>query len=161
MSRRSRGVALYGGERILLTLWVGCLWSVGYLVAPTLFVELEGQRALAGALAGRMFTLTAYLGLVCGAALWLMEWARGAGRRRQWRLVLLALMLALVAVGEFVLQPAMAALKSASPAATQAAEFGRLHGLASTLFLLVSVAGLALVVSPTLESSVTRERKQS
>ena len=38
-------------ERILLTLWVGSLWVVGFVVAPVLFAELD-DRALAGSTAG-------------------------------------------------------------------------------------------------------------
>ena len=34
-------------ERIMLTLWVGSLWAVGLMVAPTLFTQLD-DRALAG-----------------------------------------------------------------------------------------------------------------
>ncbi|MCK5382667.1 MAG: DUF4149 domain-containing protein, partial [Gammaproteobacteria bacterium] len=30
-------------ERILLTLWVGSLWVVGFVVAPVLFAELDDR----------------------------------------------------------------------------------------------------------------------
>ena len=43
--------ALYS---IAITLWVGGLWAIGYLAAPTLFAELS-DRALARQLAGAMF----------------------------------------------------------------------------------------------------------
>ena len=46
---------------IALTLWIGGLWAVGYLVAPTLFYTLA-DRALAGMVAGKLFTLIAYVG---------------------------------------------------------------------------------------------------
>ena len=49
-------------ERILLTLWVGSLWVVGFVVAPLLFAELH-DRALAGSTAGTLFTVTSYIGL--------------------------------------------------------------------------------------------------
>ena len=38
-------------ERFLLTLWVGGLWIIGYLVTPVLFKTLD-NRQLAGELAG-------------------------------------------------------------------------------------------------------------
>ena len=38
-------------ERILLTLWVGGLWSVGYLAVPVLFHGLNDRR-LAGMVSG-------------------------------------------------------------------------------------------------------------
>ena len=60
-------------------------------------------------------------------------------------------MLLLVAIGEFTLQPMMQALKAATPqgfvpGSAQAARFGMLHGIASTLFLATSLLGLALVI---------------
>ncbi|HEY9151095.1 MAG TPA: DUF4149 domain-containing protein, partial [Gammaproteobacteria bacterium] len=54
------------GERILLTLWVGGLWAIGFIAAPILFAVLE-DRTLAGTLAGEMFRALAWLGLVCGS----------------------------------------------------------------------------------------------
>ena len=49
---------------VAITLWVGGLWAIGYIVAPSLFAHLD-DRALAGMLAGKMFTLMAYIGLGC------------------------------------------------------------------------------------------------
>ncbi|HEX7634207.1 MAG TPA: DUF4149 domain-containing protein, partial [Noviherbaspirillum sp.] len=45
---------------LIATLWVGSLWTVGYLVAPTLFATLS-DRALAGMIAGSIFRLEAWL----------------------------------------------------------------------------------------------------
>ena len=136
-------------QRVLLTLWVGALWGVGYLAVPVLFQALP-DRMLAGALAGRMFHWVSLLGLVAGGLL-LLSTAWGAGRRwpRCWRLWVLAGMLALVLVGELALQPAMADLKAQglAPGSAAAARFGRLHGLASVLYLLTALGGLALVAA--------------
>ncbi|HEV7822096.1 MAG TPA: DUF4149 domain-containing protein, partial [Burkholderiales bacterium] len=44
-----------------LTLWIGGLWAIGYIVAPTLFYSVA-DRTLAGMLAGKLFTLIAYVG---------------------------------------------------------------------------------------------------
>ncbi|MEO6697586.1 MAG: hypothetical protein ABIN45_06265, partial [Gammaproteobacteria bacterium] len=54
-------------------------------------------------------------------------------------------------IGEFMLQPMMQALKAATPqgfvpGSAEAARFGMLHGISSTLFLVTSLLGLALVV---------------
>jgi hypothetical protein len=135
------------GERLLLTLWVGALWAIGYLAVPTLFALLD-DRILAGMLAGRMFTLVSYLGLVCGTLLLLGTVVRqGRGVLRSVRGWLLLVMLLLVAVGEFGLQPLMAQLKAQGLAegSAQAAQFARLHGLASVLYLINSVCGLLLI----------------
>ena len=53
---------------MLSTLWVGALWAIGYLVAPILFSRLP-DRALAGQIAGWMFSAVGMLGMVCASAL--------------------------------------------------------------------------------------------
>lgn len=123
------------GERILLTFWVGSLWTVGYAVAPMLFAKLD-DRALAGFLAGELFTLVAWVGLFCGLPLVLIQWLRGQGWRN-WRLWMLIAMLALVLLGELVVRPMMAQADGGA--------FMRLHGIAQALYLAVSLLGLALV----------------
>ena len=133
-------------ERFLLTLWVGSLWAIGYIAAPVLFLTLP-DRQLAGALAGRMFTVVSYLGLACGAVLLLLA-VLTAGRRwaRSWRLWGLAGMLVLVGVGQFVLHPAMQRLKQIGLTGQTAIQFGQLHEVAALLYGIASVLGLALVV---------------
>lgn len=136
--------AIFIGERVLLTLWVGGLWSIGYIAAPTLFVVLD-DRQLAGSLAGQMFHIISYIGLVSGALL-LASVAKRDGLC--WRLWVIAGMLVLVAAGEFVLQPMMATLKTQGLMAGSAAkaQFGLLHGIASVMYLIESLLGLVLVV---------------
>lgn len=134
------------GERILVTLWVGALWAIGYLALPTLFASLH-DRMLAGMLAGKMFTAVSYIGLVCGGLLLLGEGTRrGRAVLRSPRAWLLVGMLLLVAIGLFWLQPLMVALKAHGLAAgtPQAAAFARLHGISATLYLLNSIGGLLL-----------------
>jgi hypothetical protein len=67
---------------------------------------------------------------------------------RQWRRWVLLLMLLIILTGEFVLQPMMAELKQAGLNEGSVAQqrFGMLHGISSTLFLINSLAGLALVI---------------
>ncbi|WP_198265264.1 DUF4149 domain-containing protein [sulfur-oxidizing endosymbiont of Gigantopelta aegis] len=131
------------GETILLTLWIGGLWIVGFLVTPTLFGNLD-DRQLAGMLAGKMFTVISYIGLFCGSVLLLTEWRRAEVIKRSFNFWLLVAMLFLVLVGEFVIQPQMAALKLAGLAT--GAEFSRLHGIASALYMLNCLLGLVLIL---------------
>jgi hypothetical protein len=134
------------GERILLTLWVGGLWTVGYIVAPALFANLD-DRALAGSLAGAIFTIMAYVGLVCGGLLLLFNRLRGgAARGFNWRALVLVVMLLLIAVGHFYLTPMIAGLREAGLADSPG--FARLHGVAAVCYLFTSVLGLLLVISP-------------
>jgi len=129
-------------ECILLTLWVGSLWVVGFVVAPVLFAELD-DRALAGSTAGSLFTLTSYIGLACGCSLLVFN---GVVRRRiNWRAVVITGMLLLVVIGQFVIAPMVADLRVQG--LTDTPRFGQLHGVASVLFLMTSLLGLVLVAA--------------
>ena len=99
------------GERVLLTLWVGGLWTVGYMVAPALFATLE-DRALAGTLAGLMFEIIAWIGMGCAPVLLVINQVRYPGRRLNWRMLVLLAMLLMVMLGQFVLAPMMADLRA-------------------------------------------------
>jgi hypothetical protein len=143
---------LLAGERILLTLWVGSLWAIGYIAAPALFASLE-DRALAGTLAGAMFEIVAYIGMVCAVLLLLSNQVRNSGRRLNWRAVVLLVMLLLVLAGQFVVAPMIAEMRGTGMSASTA--FARLHGVAAIAYLITSLLGLALVVAP---DSATQRR---
>jgi len=129
-------------ERILLTLWVGSLWVVGFIVAPVLFTELN-DRALAGSTAGTLFTITSYIGLASGGVLLLLNAV--VRKRINWRALVLLGMLSLIVIGQFVITPMVADLRLQG--LTDTPRFGQLHGVASVLFLLTSVLGLVLVAA--------------
>jgi dipeptide/tripeptide permease len=129
-----RAAVLAAAQRCLITLWVGALWTIGYVAAPVLFASLE-QPAEAGRLAGNMFTVVAYLSFAAGGAL-LLILLTVDGWRPRWRAWMVAAMLVLIAVGELVVRPLMT---TAAPA-----DFGRLHGIAQSIYLLVSLLGLLL-----------------
>ncbi len=128
------------GERLLLTLWVGGLWTVGFIVAPMLFNSLE-DRALAGTLAGNLFQIMSYIGLVCGVLLLLGNQFRY--RRVNWRTYVLLLMLLLVILNEFLVSPFIASLRQTD--AVTSSTFAMAHGTASVIFLITSLLGLFLV----------------
>lgn len=131
---------LPASERILLTLWVGALWVTGFIVAPVLFAELD-DRALAGSLAGSLFTIISYLGLLCGGLLLLLN---GLSLKSiNWRALVIVVMLLLVVIGQFVITPMVVELRVLR--LTDTPRFGQLHGLASVLFIITSVLGLVLV----------------
>jgi hypothetical protein len=135
-------------DTLLTTLWVGSLWAIGYLAVPILFYSLD-DRMLAGMLAGKMFTLVSYIGLGCGALLLTLTLTASPSVWRARRRWLLVMMLGLVIAGEFVLQPMMAELKIGGlvVGSEQAASFARLHGIASILYMINSLAGAVLVAS--------------
>ena len=136
------------GEKILLTLWVGSMWAIGYIAAPTLFAMLD-DRMLAGTLAGQMFAAISYIGLVCGGVLLSGKlFRRGKTCIHDGRTWVLLVMLIIVVVGQFVLQPMMAELRAIGipEGSEEAVRFGRLHGAAAMLYLVNSLLGLMLVV---------------
>lgn len=138
-------------ERLLLALWVGGICTIGYLVAPILFATLTDDRQMAGMLAGKLFSAISWAGLVIGTLL-LIGSVVGVGTQwlRQWRCWVLISMLIVVVPMLFVIQPMMADLKAQGPVikgTELAAEFGRLHGISSGLYLLMSLSGLTLVVA--------------
>jgi hypothetical protein len=140
------------GVRVLLvTFWVGSLWTVGYLAAPTLFATLP-DRALAGSIAGSLFRVQAWVSVGCGLLLLLLFLADRDFAKRRDCVVLVVLMLVCLSVGYFGLQPFMAALREAAVAnggvMTDAARarFGVFHGMASVIYLLQSGLGVLLVL---------------
>jgi hypothetical protein len=136
---------------LLPALWVGSMWAIGYLAVPVLFHELP-DRQLAGLIAGKMFTLVAYLGM--GSAVYLLIYrlflsGHTAWRRNEFRLALL--MLITVLIGQFVIQPILADLKlQALPLDVMnsafAAQFKTWHAVSGTIFLVQSLLGIALVL---------------
>lgn len=137
---------------ILITAWVGALWSIGYLAAPTLFYALPGDRQMAGVLAGKMFTLVAYLGLVSAFYLLIHRLVRfGTVTLKQAFFWVVLAMLLLTLAGHFGIQPILAELKmQALPADVMqsmfADRFWAWHGVASVAYLAQSLLGLVLVL---------------
>jgi hypothetical protein len=136
---------------IAVTLWVGGLWTVGFVVAPVLFHTLS-DREQAGALAGQFFSLIFYIGLACGGYLLLYRLLRlrAGGLRQPFFWIVLA-MVALVVAGQFGVQPILAGLKEqALPKPVMESvfreRFNAWHGVASALYVIESLLGVAAVL---------------
>ena len=138
-------------QSITVTLWVGGLWAIGLIVAPLLFHTLS-DRPQAGMLAGQFFTAITYIGLGCGAYLFLFRLARFGGHAFSqlffWSILL---MMALAAAGQFGVQPIMASLKQqALPSEVMQSifrdRFAAWHGVSSVLYLIECVLGLVAVI---------------
>lgn len=134
-----------------ITLWVGGMWAIGYVVAPVLFTSL-GDRQLAGAVAGRLFALIGWIGLASAAYLMIFIIARrGAQVFRSAIFWLVLLMAVLVAASQFGIQPLMAQLKAAAlprevMESVMRDRFAAWHGISSILYLVQSLLGLWLVI---------------
>jgi hypothetical protein len=136
-------------ERVLLTLWVGGLWTTGFVLAPVLFSSFEPM--VAGDIAGRLFQAMSWVGMGCGSVLLILAIARtGLAAWRDWRTLVLAGMLLIAVFGEFALAARMREIKLAMSHGVEGGElwieFRRLHAVSGTLFVVESVLGLLLVV---------------
>jgi len=141
---------------VVVALWVGSLWTVGYLVAPVLFSYLHADRSLAGNLAGAVFSVETKLGLACAALVLALRFARSGGRAlREWQTVVVLAMAAITLVGYLAVTPLLVDLKAGALAAegvevmrsTLASRFAFWHGVSSVLYLIQSLLGAALVAS--------------
>jgi hypothetical protein len=141
-----------GLYQVVITLWVGGLWAIGYIAAPILFANLPGNRVLAGTLAGNMFTVGAYVAMGCAAYLLIHLIAqRAAGALRMSTFWIIVVMLLLTLVGHFGIQPILAQLKAqVFPHNVMQSivrdRFAAWHGVSSVLYLIQSLLGLVLVL---------------
>lgn len=142
---------------LIATFWVGTLWAVGFVVAPTLFSTLS-DRALAGTIAGSLFNIVAWLSLFCAAALLalLFQAARGAqAQPSKLNYYLIAGMVACTLIGYFALQPQMAELRlvlhsvadsNIAALADARKQFGILHAVSTGFYIVQSLLGAALIL---------------
>jgi len=134
---------------LAITLWVGALWAIGYISAPVLF-EYAGDRALAGKLAGHQFTVVAWLGIVCGVYLLIYMLLReGAKALRLPAFWLIVAMWLMVLAGHFGVTPIIDRLRidlaREMVHGVVRSRFATWHGVASVLWMVESVLGVALV----------------
>ena len=142
---------LSGLYSVSIVMWVGAMWTVGYMVAPVLFASLS-DRGLAGVLAGKLFSLVALLGIdVATFLIVFLLFRRGAQAFRGPLLWVVVAMLGMTLAGHFGIQPIMAQLKAeALPREVMQSvlrdRFATWHGISSVLYLVQSAFGLILVL---------------
>jgi hypothetical protein len=140
-----------GARRLVATLWVGSLWAIGYVAAPTLFANVDST--LAGQMVGHMLRTGAWVSIACALVmLVLLRLARrlDAGARRSLYKIVGAMLVCTLVV-YLGLQPIMAQMRDAagpggvrnSPMWTQ---FAILHGVSQLVYVIESVLGAVLVV---------------
>ncbi|QSI75382.1 DUF4149 domain-containing protein [Niveibacterium microcysteis] len=139
---------------LALTLWVGALWTIGGIVAPTLFSALQ-DRSIAGAIAGRLFSIAAWLGVGSACFLIIFQIIDAGGQAfKRASLWVVVLMLVLTLASLFGIQPLLAQLKAeAMPREVMESlvrdRFAAWHGVSSILYLIQCALGGALVVLET------------
>ena len=134
---------------LALTLWVGALWSIGYISAPVLFNSLA-DHALAGTVAGKQFAIVAWLGMGCAVYLLAFLLAKeGLVALKAASFWLAFLMILLTLAGHFGIEPMLDKLRlQAMPREVMQSvmrdRFATWHGIASLLYLIQSVLGIVL-----------------
>lgn len=132
------------GERLVQTLWIGAIWTTGYIVAPSLFEHLD-DRATAGRVAGELFTIVTWLSMICGALLLAAMVRLKGSRQKRLRAALIVSIMFLLALGEWVVRPMMEAARL--PDGTPGEGFAALHGVSAVLYLAASLACVLLVAA--------------
>lgn len=128
---------------LLVTLWAGSLWTIGYIAAPTLFATLY-DRVLAGTVAGNLLRSEAWLSMAVGVlVMTLLAVSKDlTAERRKLLFGVVIAMLVCTLVNYFGLWPMMAEAKLAG----DRSRFGMLHGVSMVVYLVQSVLGVVLVV---------------
>lgn len=135
---------------VLLVLWVGGLWAIGGISAPTLFAEIS-DRQLAGNVAGELFKAIAWVGMVAGGYLLIYRLGKAGFQALKQAYFWIVLAMLLLVIGQFFgIQPLMQALKDqAMPQAVMESafrdRFATWHGISSAVYLLECLLGLVLV----------------
>ena len=138
---------------LVATLWAGSLWTIGFIVAPTLFATLS-DRVLAGNIAGSMFRAEAWLSIACALVLLaLLQWGAGALELKRRRLLaaLVLAMLVCALLSHFGITPLMAELKAQAQGASgimdeaMRSRFGMLHGVSTVIFAVQSLLAGVLI----------------
>ena len=139
-----------GLASLMLVIWVGSIHALGAIAAPVLFSALDDKQ-LAGMLAGKMFTVGAWVGIVAGIYLLIFSFMRdGARAFKAWFFWLILTMWLLTLAGHFGIQPIMDNLKNqALPLAVMqsvfADRFAQWHGISRILWIIQALLGVVLV----------------
>ena len=123
---------------LLVTVWAGSLWTICLIAAPAAFATLP-ERRLAGLVVGRLFQTETWLGVVAAALLIAVLAARKHLSKALLTIILLTAALPLIS--QLVVVPLMDQARAAS----DMAQFGRLHGVSAALFFTACLSAVALV----------------
>ena len=128
---------------LVAALWAGSLWTIGYVVAPTLFLSLH-DNAQAGTIVGMLLKTEAWLAMACAVILYaLVKFGDIEPARKRSLAMIITAMLVCALVIYLGLQPVMAQMRASGLKGTS---FGLLHGVSQLFYLLESVlAGVLLV----------------
>ncbi|MDO5356406.1 MAG: DUF4149 domain-containing protein [Conchiformibius sp.] len=136
---------------LLISLWLGM--QIGFFAASlVLFNQLD--KTDAGRIAGILFQIANLTGLAAWCLVWLVcrgngAWGNPFWQERQPPRRWIALMIVLLAVSQFLLNPVIAALKAGGRHFLTdwfGGTFGTWHGASYMLYLVISLLGLILSI---------------
>lgn len=128
---------------MVIALWAGSLWTVGFLAAPLLFASLP-SHALAGMAARHLFMGVEYLDIACGLFMLGSLWLNKAAGYRRAAASLISVMLILTVVSLLVIDPWLDHVKLVDGAGS--GQFIWAHTLASVVYGVLCLLALVLVV---------------
>lgn len=127
--------------------WLGLLIMAGYVAAPILFKTLPKLQA--GAIAGELFAVVSYAGLLVWALVYLVgKRAAAAYNVRSANGKLIAVLWLCLAANQFLVAPVIEAHKTQSESwllSLAGGSFGMWHGVSSLLYMICAVLALVLV----------------
>lgn len=135
---------------IVITFWVGSLWMAG--ISASILFDTIKDRQLAGIVVGHLFTTVSYIGMV--SAIYLLTQHFFEQKKKsfiQSYTWIVCLMLLLIVIGQYGIQPLLAQLKAdALPidvmSSQYARQFATWHGVAGFVYLMECLLGIALVL---------------
>ncbi len=137
------------GDRLLVTLWVGSLLSIGFIAVPLAFMTFEDSE-VAGNYAGELFRVVNILGIGCASALLITKLVQyGKQVFKLWRVWIICLMLLLTLYLVVVLFPQAELIKTmdwrTDPILSE--QFDSVHSLSELMYVIISLLGVSLVVT--------------
>ncbi len=142
-------------QRFLIVAWVGNLWSIGFLAVPVLFIFLP--RITAGMIAGKLFEISAWLGIT-SALILLICYGMELGFRvfKHVTSYIIVLLLICIMVNHFGITPIIATLKQAVHTANDSTNslivsspsFAFWHAASSIIYYIQCALGIVLVCQP-------------
>ena len=135
---------------IVIVFWVGGLWMTG--ISASILFDTIKDRQLAGNVAGHLFTTVSYIGMA--SAFYLLTQQFFGQKKTSFKQSyswIVFLMLLLIVVGQYGIQPLLARLKeNALPldvmSSQYASQFTAWHGVAGFVYLVECLLGIALVL---------------
>lgn len=131
----------------LAAIWLGMQVMAGYVAAPLLFKSLPKLQA--GAVAGELFNVVSYSGLLIWALVYFV--GKRAASVRHVRSIngkLIAVLWFGLAVNQFLVTPVIEALKSQTThwlLSLTGGSFGMWHGISSLIYMICAILALVLV----------------